>query len=40
MGTLRMALGGRLEVGGATADGRVEVVIRGHDEYTLAGELA
>ncbi|MER6911791.1 YafY family protein [Streptomyces sp. NPDC000594] len=37
---LRRAFGVRLEVGGATADGRVEVVIRGHDEYMLAGELA
>lgn len=40
MGPLRMALGGRLQVGGSTPDGRVEVVIRGHDEYMLAGELA
>jgi predicted DNA-binding transcriptional regulator YafY len=40
MGTLRMVLGGRLEVGGSTADGRIEVVIRGHSEYALAGELA
>ncbi|MBM2615819.1 WYL domain-containing protein [Actinoplanes sp. LDG1-06] len=37
---LRMAFGDRLEVGGATGDGRIEVVIRGYDEYTLAGELA
>ncbi|MGV9312766.1 helix-turn-helix transcriptional regulator [Streptomyces sp. NPDC003691] len=37
---LRMALGDRLEVGGPTADGRIEVVIRGHSEYLLAGELA
>ena len=27
-------------MGGSTADGRIEVVIRGHDEYALAGELA
>ncbi|MEV0567393.1 WYL domain-containing protein [Dactylosporangium sp. NPDC050588] len=40
MGRLRMALGDRLEVGGSTADGRIEVVIRGYDEYALAGELA
>ncbi|GGZ50970.1 transcriptional regulator [Streptomyces inusitatus] len=40
VGLLRMALGDRLEVGGPTADGRVEVVIRGHSEYLLAGELA
>ncbi|MFI5906940.1 helix-turn-helix transcriptional regulator [Dactylosporangium sp. NPDC051541] len=37
---LRMAFGPRLEVGGATADGRIEVVIRGTDERILAGELA
>ncbi|NUT46399.1 MAG: WYL domain-containing protein, partial [Saccharothrix sp.] len=37
---LRMVLGDRLEVGGTTADGRVEVVIRGYNEYALAGELA
>ncbi|MEX3102668.1 YafY family protein [Streptomyces sp. ST1015] len=37
---LRMAFGNRLQVGGATADGRVEVLIRGYDEQTLAGELA
>ncbi|MFC5819367.1 helix-turn-helix transcriptional regulator [Nonomuraea harbinensis] len=40
IGILRMGLGARLEVGGSTADGRIEVVIRGYDEYTLAGELA
>ena len=40
IGLLRMVLGGRLEVGGATSDGRIEVVIRGHNEYALAGELA
>ncbi|MFM9612679.1 helix-turn-helix transcriptional regulator [Streptomyces niveiscabiei] len=37
---LRMAFGNRLQVGGAMADGRVEVLIRGYDEHTLAGELA
>ena len=37
---LRMILGGRLEVGGPTPDGRIEIVIRGHNEYALAGELA
>ncbi|WP_306363798.1 YafY family protein [Nocardia sp. CC227C] len=37
---LRMAFGGRLEVGGPTPDGRIEVVIRGSDECVLAGELA
>lgn len=40
IGLLRMLLGGRLEVGGPTDDGRIEVVIRGHDEQALAGELA
>ena len=40
LGLLRMALGNRLEVGGPTPDGRIEIVIRGRDEYTLAGELA
>jgi predicted DNA-binding transcriptional regulator YafY len=40
IGKLRMALGDRLEVGGSTIDGRIEVVIRGYNEYALAGELA
>jgi predicted DNA-binding transcriptional regulator YafY len=40
LGLLRMVLGSRLEVGGSMPDGRIEVVIRGHDEYVLAGELA
>ncbi|MDQ0364016.1 helix-turn-helix transcriptional regulator [Catenuloplanes indicus] len=40
MGVLRIAFGGRLEVGGPTPDGRIEVVVRGSDEGTLAGELA
>ena len=40
LGLLRMVLGGRLEVGRSTPDGRIEVVIRGHSEYALAGELA
>ncbi|WBB91292.1 WYL domain-containing protein [Verrucosispora sp. WMMC514] len=40
IGILRIGFGGRLEVGGATTDGRIEVVIRGNDEHTLAGELA
>ncbi|WP_329021410.1 helix-turn-helix transcriptional regulator [Streptomyces sp. NBC_00690] len=40
MGKLRMVLGGRLVVGGSAADGRIEVVIRGYNEYALAGELA
>ncbi|GAA1510851.1 WYL domain-containing protein [Dactylosporangium maewongense] len=40
IGRLRMMLGDRLEVGGSTADGRIEVVIRGYNEYALAGELA
>jgi predicted DNA-binding transcriptional regulator YafY len=40
LGLLRMMLGGRLEVGGSRPDGRIEIVIRGHNEYALAGELA
>ncbi|MFI6817626.1 helix-turn-helix transcriptional regulator [Nonomuraea sp. NPDC050328] len=40
VGKLRMGFGDRLEVGGSTAGGRIEVVIRGYDEYSLAGELA
>ncbi|MCZ4120302.1 helix-turn-helix transcriptional regulator [Streptomyces sp. H39-S7] len=40
IGILRIGLGDRLDVGGTTTDGRVEVVIRGRDAYTLAGELA
>jgi predicted DNA-binding transcriptional regulator YafY len=40
IGLLRAMLGGRLEVGGTTSDGRIEVVIRGHNEYALAGQLA
>ncbi|GLY29796.1 WYL domain-containing protein [Kineosporia sp. NBRC 101731] len=40
IGLLRMGFGSRLVVGGSTADGRIEVVIRGYDEYTLAGELS
>ncbi|WP_405509807.1 WYL domain-containing protein [Streptomyces cyaneofuscatus] len=40
IGILRMALGDRLYVGGSTADGRIEVVIRGPNEYILAGELS
>jgi predicted DNA-binding transcriptional regulator YafY len=40
IGKLRMILGDRLDVGGVSADGRIEVVIRGHSEYALAGELA
>jgi predicted DNA-binding transcriptional regulator YafY len=40
MARLRMILGERLEVGGCATDGRIEVVIRGYNEYALAGELA
>ncbi|GAA2042764.1 WYL domain-containing protein [Catenulispora yoronensis] len=40
IGILRIGFGSRLKVGGPAPDGRIEVVIRGHDEYTLAGELA
>ncbi|MGW6441608.1 helix-turn-helix transcriptional regulator [Lentzea sp. NPDC055074] len=37
---LRRVVGDRLEVGGSTPDGRVEVLIRGYNEHALAGELA
>ncbi|WP_244302419.1 helix-turn-helix transcriptional regulator [Microbispora triticiradicis] len=40
VGILRIGFGDRLEVGGTTTDGRIDVVIRGHDDYTLAGEVA
>ena len=40
LGLLRTMLGGRLEVGGSATDGRIEIVIRGRNEYALAGELA
>jgi predicted DNA-binding transcriptional regulator YafY len=40
LGIVRMGLGARLQVGGPTTDGRIEVVIRGSDEYVAAGELA
>ncbi len=40
IGLLRMVLGGRVEIGSSTPDGRIEIVIRGHNEYALAGELA
>lgn len=40
LGLLRTLLGGRLEIGGPTPDGRIEVVIRGPNEYALACELA
>jgi predicted DNA-binding transcriptional regulator YafY len=40
LGLLRMVLGSRLEVGGSTPDGRIAIVIRGRNEYALAGELA
>ena len=40
LGVLRMAFGDRLDIGGSTPDGRIEIVIRGHDEHLLAGELA
>ncbi|MCP3935948.1 MAG: WYL domain-containing protein [Actinomycetia bacterium] len=40
IGLLRMVLRNRLDVGGPTTDGRIDVVIRGPNEYALAGELA
>lgn len=40
LGLLRMVLGTRLDVGGSTPDGRIEVVLRGPSEHALACELA
>lgn len=40
LGLLRRVLGCRLDIGGSAPDGRIEIVIRGRDEHTLAGELA
>ncbi|MEV7286119.1 WYL domain-containing protein [Streptomyces sp. NPDC093252] len=40
LGALRLTFGARLEVGGPTGDGRIEVVLRGHSASTVAGELA
>jgi predicted DNA-binding transcriptional regulator YafY len=40
MSWLRHSFGTRLRIGMATADGRVEVEIRGHHEYSVASELA
>lgn len=40
LGLVRMVLGGRLDVGGSRPDGRIEIVIRGHNEYAIAGEVA
>lgn len=40
MSRLRMVLGERLQVRGSAIDGRIEVVIRGYNEYAVAGELA
>lgn len=40
LGLLRMRLGGRLDVGGSTPDGKVEIVVRGYNHDAIAGELA
>ncbi len=40
VGRLRMMLGSRVQIGPATAGGRIEVEIRGHTERALAGEIA
>ncbi len=37
---LRHTFGTRLRIGMATGDGRVEVEVRGHHEYSVASELA
>jgi len=36
----RYEFGTRIRIGHAVADGRVEVEIRSHSEYSIAGELA
>jgi predicted DNA-binding transcriptional regulator YafY len=40
MSWLRHTFGTRIRIGMAIADGRVEVEIRSHNEYSVAGELA
>jgi predicted DNA-binding transcriptional regulator YafY len=40
LGLLRMILGTRVRIGPAGPDGRVEVELRGHSEWALAGEVA
>jgi WYL domain len=40
MSWLRHTFGTRLRIGMAIADGRVEVEIRSHNEYSVASELA
>ncbi|HVE18768.1 MAG TPA: WYL domain-containing protein, partial [Ilumatobacteraceae bacterium] len=40
MSWLRHSVGTRLRIGMAIDDGRVEVEIRSHNEYSVAGELA
>ncbi|MFN8075096.1 MAG: WYL domain-containing protein [Kineosporiaceae bacterium] len=40
LGKLRMICGDRLEVGGPADGGRIHVVVRGYNDYALAGELA
>jgi predicted DNA-binding transcriptional regulator YafY len=40
VGLLRMILGTRVRIGPAGPDGRVEVELRGHSEWALAGEVA
>ncbi len=37
---LRTSMGSRLQIGGATPDGRIEVEVRGHSPRALAGEIA
>lgn len=36
----RLIMGSRVGVGGAVADGRIELELRGHSERSLAGEIA
>jgi predicted DNA-binding transcriptional regulator YafY len=38
--TLRWILGTRVRIGPASDGGRIEVELRGHNVYSLAGEIA
>jgi len=40
MSSMRYTFGTRIRIGGAAVDGRVEVEIRSHSEYSVASELA
>ena len=40
LSVMRMLLGERVHIGAGTADGRIELMLRGHSERSLAGEIA